>query len=46
VTSKLELSADGKALNYIEVADFAVALTPAAIVEAAASLTLPASQPD
>jgi DNA-binding transcriptional ArsR family regulator len=46
VTSKLELSADGKALNFIEVADFAVALTPAAIVEAVTTLTLPASQPD
>jgi predicted transcriptional regulator len=38
VTSKLELSADGKALNYFEVADFKVLLTPAAIAEAAASL--------
>ena len=46
VTSKLELSADGKALNYIEVTDFDIGLTPVAIVEAAASLTLPASQPD
>src|ERR1700735_4391774 len=33
VTSKLELSSDGKALNYFEVADFALELTPAAIVE-------------
>ncbi|MEJ0027058.1 MAG: helix-turn-helix domain-containing protein [Rhizomicrobium sp.] len=39
VTSKLELSADGKALNYFEVADFAVELTPAAIVAAAKTLT-------
>jgi predicted transcriptional regulator len=39
VTSKLELSADGKALNYFEIAPFAVELTPAAIVQAAASLT-------
>ena len=38
VRSKLELSADGKALNYFEVTDFAVLLTPAAIAEAAASL--------
>jgi predicted transcriptional regulator len=38
VTSKLELSADGKALNYFEVADFKVLLTPAAIAAAAASL--------
>ncbi len=39
VTSKLELSNDGKALNYFEVADFAVALTPEAIVKAAETLT-------
>ena len=39
VTSKLELSDDGKALNYFEVADFAFELTPAAIVKAAKSLT-------
>jgi len=38
VTSQLELSADGKALNYFEAADFEVLLTPAAIAEAAASL--------
>ena len=40
VTSKLELSQDGKALNYIEATDFAFALTPAAIAEAAKTLTL------
>ena len=40
VTSRLELSADGKALNYFEVSDFALALTPAAIAAAAATLTL------
>ena len=39
VTSKLELSADGKALNYFQVADFALELTPAAIAKAAKSLT-------
>jgi predicted transcriptional regulator len=38
VTSKLELSADGKALNFFQVADFSVLLTPALIAEAAASL--------
>jgi len=38
VTSKLELSGDGKALNYFEVVDFAFELTPAAIVRAARSL--------
>jgi DNA-binding transcriptional ArsR family regulator len=40
VASQLELSADGKALNYFEVSDFCVELTPAAITEAAASLTI------
>lgn len=39
VSSKLELSHDGKALKYFEVAPFALALTPAAIASAAASLT-------
>ena len=39
VVSKLELSADGKALNYFEVVDFNFELTPAAIVRAAKSLT-------
>ena len=39
VTSQLELSADGKALNYFEVADFLLELSPAAIAQAAASLT-------
>jgi DNA-binding transcriptional ArsR family regulator len=39
VTSKLELSQDGKALNYFDVSDFAFHLTPAAIAEAAKTLT-------
>ena len=39
VTSQLELSADGKALNYFEVTDFALHLTPAVISAAARSLT-------
>ncbi|MDO8912866.1 MAG: winged helix-turn-helix domain-containing protein [Phenylobacterium sp.] len=39
VASRLELSADGKALNYFEASDFALTLTPAAIAIAAASLT-------
>ena len=39
VTSKLELSQDGKALNYFDVTDFAVHLTPAAVADAAKSLT-------
>lgn len=40
VTSKHELSSDGKALNYFEVADFCLTLDPAAIVEAAKHLNL------
>jgi DNA-binding transcriptional ArsR family regulator len=39
VTSKLELSQDGKALNYFDVTDFAVQLTPAAVAGAARTLT-------
>src|SRR5579859_7399680 len=39
VTSRLEVSTDGKALNYFEVASFGIALTPAAIAEAARTLT-------
>ena len=41
VTSKLELSPEGKALNFFEVADFAVELTPAAVVKAARTLSAP-----
>ena len=40
VTSHLELSQDGKALNYFEVRSFDFELTPAAISKAAQSLTL------
>ncbi len=40
VTSQLELSQDGKALNYFEVTAFALDLTPAAIARAAQSLTI------
>jgi predicted transcriptional regulator len=39
VTSHLELSQDGKALNYFEVNRFTFELTPVAIAEAAKSLT-------
>lgn len=38
VVSQLELSPEGKALNYFEVSDFDIALTPANITEAAKSL--------
>jgi len=39
VTSKLELSQDGKALNYFEVTEFAFHITPAAVADAAKTLT-------
>ncbi len=39
VTSQLELSADGKALNYFEVTAFALDLTPAAIAAATKTLS-------
>jgi DNA-binding transcriptional ArsR family regulator len=39
VASQLELSSDGKALNYFEVTSFDFELTPAAIAEAAKTLT-------
>ena len=44
VKSKLELSQDGKALNYFEVTDFSIVLTPSAI--ATAATTLPPADPD
>ena len=46
VTSKLELSADGKALNFFEVSDFTIELTPATITKAAASLPASTDDPD
>lgn len=39
VSSQMELSSDGKALNFFEAAPFAIALTPAVISEAVATLT-------
>jgi DNA-binding transcriptional ArsR family regulator len=39
VAGALELSEDGKAMKYYEVTPFAVELTPAAIAEAARTLT-------
>ena len=44
VTSKFELSSDGKALNYYELAAFDIALNPTSITKAAA--TLPAAETD
>jgi predicted transcriptional regulator len=46
VNSKLELSSDGKALNYFEVSKFGIELTPATIAKAAASLPDPAQESD
>ena len=40
VTSKLELSSDGKALNFFEVTEFAFHLTPALVANAARTLTV------
>lgn len=39
VTSKLELSHDGKAHNYFEAVDFTINLTPASVADAAVSLS-------
>ncbi|MFO1370801.1 MAG: ArsR family transcriptional regulator [Marinagarivorans sp.] len=39
VTSQLELSQEGKALNYYQVSEFALELTPAAIAKAVISLS-------
>ena len=38
VTSRMELSADGKALNYFEVAEFTLPLAPGLIAEAVKTL--------
>jgi DNA-binding transcriptional ArsR family regulator len=40
VTSRLEVSEDGKAMNYYEVAPFAVHLSPETVERASATLTL------
>ena len=41
VVGSLELSADGKAMKYFEVADFQLQLTPESLAQAAATLTRP-----
>jgi len=46
VESKLELSSDGKALNYFEVTKFDIELTPETIVKAAKTLTVAAEETD
>lgn len=40
VRSRLEVSTDGKALNYFEVMDFSLELTPATIAAAVKTLTV------
>jgi predicted transcriptional regulator len=46
VVSALELSADGKARNFFEVAPFALSLTPEVIAAALNSLTIVPSRPE
>lgn len=48
IVGSLELSDDGKAMKFYEVADFDLHLTPAALVEAALTLTRsdPATDPE
>jgi len=46
VTSQLELSSEGKALNFFQIAPFDIALTPAEIAAAAASLSAPSKTSD
>lgn len=46
VASKLELSLDGKALNYFEVTPFAIDISPAVITKAAATLPDPSAESD
>jgi DNA-binding transcriptional ArsR family regulator len=44
IVGSLELSEDGKAMKYYEVADFDLHLTAAALAEAAQTLTIPDPQ--
>ena len=44
VKGELELSSDGKAMKFFEVAPFAIELTPESIREAAATLTPPSDE--
>lgn len=46
VTSQLELSQDGKALNYFDVAAFALQVTPASIAAGVKTLTASVTKPD
>jgi len=44
VTATLEFSEDGKSMKFYEVNQFAVTLTPAAIEQAARTLTMPVDE--
>ncbi len=46
VTSELEVSSDGKALNYFSVTRFSVQLTPHAIATAIRTLTAAPAKPE
>lgn len=46
VTSQLEISEDGKALNYYEAVAFEIALTPSFIAEAVRTLTAAPNKSD
>jgi DNA-binding transcriptional ArsR family regulator len=46
VSSSIEVSADGKATRYVEVAPFLVSLSPAVIAQAAQTLTGPGGNPE
>jgi DNA-binding transcriptional ArsR family regulator len=45
VTSELELSQEGHAIRYVKATDFELTLTPAAIAEAVATMTIPDRAP-
>ena len=46
IVGSLELSEDGKAMKYYELADFDVRLNPATVAEAAKTLTIVDPHPD
>jgi len=46
VTSRLELSRDGKALNFFEATDFSFELSPTAIAAAVKSLSIQSTKSD
>ncbi len=46
VTSHMELSEDGKALNYYEIVPFALTLSPENIAEAVKTLTVKSTGAD